>query len=209
MRRTLEQKFPNGAVVLISSPAPKDGKTLTALNLASFLAESSRPVLFVEGDIRRPSVDAVLGVSNDAPGVEEVMAGSIAPSDAVQYVEQLSLYVAMVNTPPPDPSRLVGGNGTKRLLNWARESFDWVVVDSPPVLAATDVAQLAPLVDAVFLVVRARNTLRDVTSRAFEIVGERLSGVILNEAAIESSFYYRYLADHRQNRAKSARLKRT
>jgi capsular exopolysaccharide synthesis family protein len=208
LRRTLEQKFPNGGVLLITSPAPRDGKTLTALNLASYLAESGRPVLFVEGDIRQPSVQKAIGVSNGGAGVEEAMAGEIDARDAIQYVEQLSFYLAMVNTPPLDPSRVISGNGTKRFLSWARENFDWVIVDSPPVLAAADVAQLTTLVDAVLLVVRAQNTPRELTTRAFEMIGDRLSGVILNEAAIESNPYYRYLADHRQNRAEAARRER-
>ncbi len=208
LRRNLEQKFPKGGVLLITSPAPQDGKTLTALNLASYLAESGRPTLLVEGDIRKPSVHKAIGAPNDGAGVEEAMAGTIDPRESIQFIEQLSFYVAMVNTPPVDPSRVISGNGTKRFLGWARENFDWVIVDSPPVLAAADVAQLATLVDAVLLVVRAQSTPRDLTTRAFEMLGDRLSGVILNEAAIESNPYYRYLADHRQSRAESARRER-
>src|SRR5579871_1024300 len=74
LRRNLEQKFPKGGVLLITSPAPQDGKTLTALNLTSYLAEAGRPTLLVEADIRKPSVHKAIGVPNDGAGVEEAMA---------------------------------------------------------------------------------------------------------------------------------------
>lgn len=205
LKKSLEHKFPRGGVLLITSPAPQDGKTLMAMNLASYLAESGCPTLLVEGDIRQPSFHKVLGVSNDGAGVEEAMAGMIDLREAVQFVEQLSSYVAMVKTPPEDPSRVIGGNDTKRVLSWARDNFHWVIVDSPPVLATADVDQLSTLVDGVFLVVRAQSTPRDLVKRAFEVLAERLSGVILNDAPIESSPYYRYRAAHRKNRLKSGR----
>jgi capsular exopolysaccharide synthesis family protein len=205
LRRTLEQKFPTGAVLLITSPAPKDGKTLTTLNLCACLADSGRSTLLLEADIRLPAVGKVLGGMNTAPGIEDALAGTVDPSRAVHYVEELSLYVAMVADPPADPSRLVSGTGAKRLLAWAREHFDWVVIDSPPVLPAADVAQLVTLADAVLLVVRAQSTPRELTTRAFELLGNHLYGVVLNEATIESNPYYRYLGDYRQTRAVSGR----
>jgi capsular exopolysaccharide synthesis family protein len=205
LRRTLEQKFPNGGVLLITSPAPRDGKTLTALNLCTCLAESGRSTLLVEGDIRQPSVHKVIGAAKDGPGIEDALAGTVEPEKVIHFVDQLSLYVAMVATPPPDPSRLISGSGTKRFLAWARENFGWVVIDSPPVLAAADVAQLVTFADAVLLVVRAQSTPRDLTIRAFEMLGDHLYGVVLNEATIESNPYYRYLADYRRKGTASGR----
>jgi len=205
LRRTLEHKFPKGAVLLITSPAARDGKTLTALNLCSCLAESGRSTLLLEGDIRQPTVHKVLGTANAGPGVEEALAGTVEPTKSIRFIDQLSLYVAMVAIPPSDPSRIVNGSGTKRFLAWAREHFGWVVIDSPPVLPAADVAQLVTLADAALLVVRAQNTPRDLTTRAFEMLGDHLVGVVLNEATIESNPYYRYLSDHRQKATPTSR----
>jgi len=198
LRRTLEQKFPNGAVLLITSPAARDGKTLTALNLCACLAESGRSALLLEADTRQPSVRKILGTPNAGAGVEDALAGNVEPGQAVCFVDQLSLYVAMVVEPPSDPSRLINGSGAERFLAWARENFDWIVIDSPPVLPAADVAKLATLADGVLLVVRAQNTPRDLTARALEMLRDHLYGVLLNEATIESNPHYRYLADYHQ-----------
>lgn len=205
LRRTLEQKFPNPAVLLITSPAPRDGKTLTAVNLCACLADSGRSTLLIEADIRQPSIRRLLGGKSNGPWIEDALAGTVDPAQVVHFVEQLSLYVAIVKEPPADPSRLVSGKGIQHLLAWARTHFDWVVIDSPPVLPAADVTQLAPLADAVLLVVRAQSTPRDLATRAVELLGTHLSGVILNEATIESSPYYRYLADYRQKDIASRR----
>jgi len=200
LRRTLEQKFPKGGVLLITSPAPKDGKTLTAVNLSACLADSGHSTLLLELDIRQPSVHRLLGTKTDGPGIEDALAGNADPDRIVHFVESLSLHMAMVGEPPDDPSRLIRGKGIQKLVAWARAHFMWVVIDSPPVLPAADVTQLVPLADAVLLVVRAQSTPRDLTTKAIELLGTHLSGVILNEATIETNPYYRYLADYRQKK---------
>lgn len=199
LRRTLEQKFPNGAVLLVTSPAPQDGKTLTSINLSACLSDSGRATLLMEADIRQPSVQKTLGSSSEAHGIEEALAGALAPKDAVACIEELGLCVSTVGHPPADPSRIITGRGTQQFLKWARERFHWVVVDSPPVLPAADVAHLAALADAVLLVVRAQSTPKALVTRALEILGDRLYGVVLNEATIESNPYYRYLTEYKHS----------
>ncbi|HXJ89054.1 MAG TPA: CpsD/CapB family tyrosine-protein kinase [Candidatus Binatia bacterium] len=196
LRRNLEQKFPQGAVLLMTSPAPKDGKTLTSLNLCCCLADTGRPTLLLEGDIRKPSVHALLGGENIAPGVEDALSGAVAPAEAIHVVEELSFHVAMVANPPAEPSRLISGTGPKQFLEWAKRQFDWIVIDSPPVLPAADVTQLMQTADAVLLVVRTHSTPRELAIRAFELLGNRLSGVVLNGATVDCNPYYRYLSDY-------------
>ena len=197
LRRTLEQKFPHGGVLLITSPAPRDGKTLTSINLTACLGDSGRSALLLEGDIRQPAVARVLGTSVEAPGIEDALTGTVNPPQTVYFVANLSFHISMVRNPPADPSRIVSGSRMKQYLAWAREHFHWVVIDSPPVLPAVDVAHLSTLADAVLLVVRAQSTPRDLLTRSFEMLGDRLSGVVLNEATVESNPYYRYLSDYR------------
>ena len=205
LRRTLEQKFPKGAVLLITSAAPQDGKTLTTVNLCACLADSGRSTLLLEGDIRQPSIHKLLGGTNTAPGIEHVLAGKADPLEAIHHVEELMLHVAMVAAPPADPSHLVSGIGVKNLLAWARARFDWVVIDSPPVLPAADVTHFASLADATLLVVRAQSTPRDLVTRACELLGDHLFGVVLNEANLESNPYYRHLTAYRQSATVSSR----
>jgi capsular exopolysaccharide synthesis family protein len=198
LSRVVQQKFPAGGALMMTSPAPKDGKTFTTVNLASCLADAGHAVLLLEADIRQPMVHNVLGGgTNTAAGVEEVFAGTVEPSESVNFIEDVSLHVAMVARPPADPARLISGSGPKRFLAWARKHFTWVVIDAPPVLPVSDVTQLAPLADAVLLVVRARKTPRQLVTRSFELLGDRLSGVVLNEATVESNPYYRYIAEYR------------
>ena len=197
LRRSLEQKFPHGGVLLVTSPAPRDGKTLTSINLTACLGDSGRSTLLLEGDIRQPAVRRVLGTSIEGPGIEDALAGAVTPAQTIYLVANLSFHVSMVLNPPADPSRIISGRCTKQYMAWAREHFHWVVIDSPPVLPAVDVAHLATLADAVLLVVRAQSTPRDLLTRSIEMLGDRLSGVVLNEATVESNPYYRYLSDYR------------
>jgi capsular exopolysaccharide synthesis family protein len=197
LRRTLEQKFPHGAILLVTSPAPRDGKTLTSINLSACLGDSRQATLLVEGDIRQPAVKNVLGPSTASAGIEDALTGSSDPANAICLVDNLGFHVSMVQHPPADPASVMNGIGTKQYLEWARKYFHWVVIDSPPVLPAVDVAHLSALADAVLLVVRAESTPRALLTRSFEMLGDRLSGVVMNEAMVESNSYYRYFADYR------------
>jgi Mrp family chromosome partitioning ATPase len=186
LRRTLRQEFDTGAVLMITSPGVGDGKTLTSLNLSTCLAESGDPTLLVEGDVRRPTAGRVLGCAMEAPGIEDAFAGRVEPGQAVNFIGELSLHAAIVTKIPNDPSHLINGAGVKRFLAWAREHFRWVVLDAAPVLPAADVAELLPFAAAVLLVIRAQSTPRELSRRAFEVLGKRLHGVIFNEATIDS-----------------------
>jgi Mrp family chromosome partitioning ATPase len=90
----------------------------------------------------------------------------------------------------------VNASGVKQFLAWARENFRWVVIDAPPVLPAADVAELLPLADGALLVIRAQSTPRELSRRAFDILGTHLHGVIFNAATVDSNPYYGYLDPH-------------
>ena len=186
LRSTLRQEFDTGAVLIITSPGVGDGKTLTSLNLSTCLAELGDPTLLVEVDMRRPRVGRVLGCAMEAPGIEDAFAGRVEPGQAVNFIGELSLHAAIVTKIPNDPSHLINGAGVKRFLDWAREHFRWVVLDAAPVLPAADVTKLLPFAAAVLLIIRAQCTPRELSRRAFEVLGKRLHGVIFNEATIDS-----------------------
>jgi capsular exopolysaccharide synthesis family protein len=196
LRRTLAREFESGAVLLITSPAMGDGKTLTSVNLASCLAESGQPTLLVEADIRRPTIRRVLGANVEPPGVEDVLARNVEPRRAVHGIKELNLYAAMVTKIPYNPAQLIGGPGVKQLLAWARENFLWIVLDAPPTLPAADVSELLPFADAALLVVRAQSTPRELAKQSVEILGKQLRGVIFNEVTVDSNPHYRYLNNY-------------
>jgi capsular exopolysaccharide synthesis family protein len=196
LRRTLTREFESGAVLLITSPAMGDGKTLTSVNLASCMAESGRPTLLVEADIRRPTIRQILHAEVEPPGVEDVLARNAEPRRAVHGIKELNLYAAMVTRIPNNPAQLIGGPGVKHLLAWARENFLWVVLDAPPTLPAADVSELLPFADAAVLVIRAQSTPRELAKQSVEILGKHLRGVIFNEVTVESNPHYRYLNNY-------------
>ena len=130
----------------------------------------------------------------EPPGIEDALAENVEPSQAIHSIEELSLHTAMVAKIPEDPSHLLNGAGVKRFLAWARSIFTGLCSMLPPVLPAADVAELLPFADAVLLVVRAQSTPRELSKRAFEMLGKRLHGVIFNEATVDSNPYYGYLS---------------
>jgi Mrp family chromosome partitioning ATPase len=196
LRRTLAREFESGAVLLITSPAMGDGKTLTSINLASCLAESGQPTLLIEADIRRPSLRRILGSAVEPPGVEDVLARNVEPRRAVHGIKELNLYAAIVTRIPYNSAQLIGGPGVKQLLAWARENFLWIVLDAPPTLPTADVSELLPFADAAVLVVRAQSTPLELAKQSVEILGKHLRGVIFNDVTADSNPHYRYLNNY-------------
>jgi capsular exopolysaccharide synthesis family protein len=198
LRRKLKQGFANGAVLLITSPGEGDGKTLTSMNLAACLASSGDKTLLVEGDLRRPGIGRFSKERIESPGIEDAWAGKAEAREAVQLFEEISLYAALVAEIPANPAQLVNGSGAREFIRWARENFRWVVVDAPPVFPTADVVELLPLTDAALLVIRAQNTPKELSTRAFEMLGTHLHGVVFNAATINSNPYYGYFSPNYQ-----------
>jgi capsular exopolysaccharide synthesis family protein len=196
LRRKLSQDFPNGGVLIVTSPTEGDGKTLTSINLCSCFAEVGDSTLLIEADLRRPTIGKILSRPSGAPGVEDVLAGDAHPSEAIYSVEGLRFCAAMFEHIPGDPSKLINGRVFRELLAWSRRNFRWIVLDSSPVLPAADVVDLMPQADGVLLVIRAESTPREVSKRSFDVLGKRLHGVIMNGASVDSNPHYRYLSKY-------------
>ena len=194
LRRRMTSRFPQGAMLLVTSPTPGDGKTLNAINLAWCLAEGDGPTLLLEADLRQPTVAKVLGCS-PLDGVEAALLGEAEPETVVWTVSGSPLCVAMAAKGQSQPARILKDPRLRKFMGWAKNKFRWTVVDAPPVFPAADVAELCPLVDAALLIVRARKTPQDLVLKSFEVLGDRLTGVILNEATLCLDSHYRYL-DH-------------
>ncbi len=196
LRKSLSDQFPDGGVLLVTSPTKGDGKTMNVANLGWCLAEAGAPTLVIEADLRQPSLSEVLG-HRPHLGVEAVLRGEVEPEAAVAVASNgLPLHFATVAKAQSDPVQLLRGPGTKKLIEWARSKFFWVLLDCPPIIPAADVAELAPYSDAVFLVVRVRSTPVDLIRKSFQMLGDRLKGVILNEATRSQDSYYHYLSKY-------------
>ena len=185
--------------IIITSASPGEGKSTTSSNLAAAFAQQGMRVLLVDADLRRPTLHTIFGTPRE-PGLTQVLVGQKALTDVVQpsTVPGLSLLTAGVL--PPNPAELLGSPVMRDLLRTMGESYDMVILDTPPVMAASDSSVLASMVDGVVLVVRAGRTERSMAQQAVRqltSVGARVLGAALNDpdravAAYGGSGYYYY-----------------
>lgn len=188
----LNSAHPSGGTMLLTSPVPEDGKTLTATNLSFALAERAR-VLLLELDLRRPSLKKLLGLDSSATRIASVLRGELLPEAGTCAIANTRLSVLLADEPLADVREALQGEGLRQLLQWAKKRFQWVVLDMPPVLPISDVSELAPLSDFAVLVVRARHTPVPVLQRSIAALGARLRYSILNDGRGSIDTPYKYL----------------
>ena len=181
----------NLRTVLVTSPQKGEGKSITSANLALTMAqELQRRVIIVEADLRKPSLQALFGLSS-GPGLSDYLSGAAELKDVMTFLPDHNLTVIHAGSAPTNPAELLGSTAMRRLLDQLRTRFDRVILDTPPVLPLADVAVLAPLVDGTLLVVRAGVTPKPAIEnalRAFD--SSRLLGVVLNESGMEQDYRY-------------------
>jgi protein-tyrosine kinase len=169
-------------VIMIASAVPGEGKTLTASNLALTLSESyRRNVLLIDADLRRPTLHTVFRIDNSA-GLSE---GLMGLSERRLSVRQVSARLAILpaGKPSSDPMSGLTSDRMRRLLDEAREVFDWIILDTPPVELLSDANLLGAMVDGAVLVVKAGTTPYTLVERAVSSIGrERILGTVLNRA---------------------------
>lgn len=180
--------------LIITSSSPSEGKTTTAANLAITMAQAGRRVLLIDADLRRPSMHKLFGIPRDN-GLKELLFSPVNRGAEVQTstVENLDLLTA--GSTAPNPSELLGSKRMRDLLASLREEYDLIVVDAPPVLAATDAVLLSTEVDATLFVVEAGSTQDHQMEHAVEQlngVGARLIGVVLNRFDAMQTYGYKY-----------------
>jgi capsular exopolysaccharide synthesis family protein len=169
--------------ILITSAAPGEGKSLSALNLATVTAFDGRRVLLLDCDLRRPSQHTLNGLPLE-PGFTNLLSGEATIDEAVQATKVSNLWVMTAGTLPLNPPELLGSPETRRFLQEFKDRFDVVVIDSPPVLALTDAQVLCSQVDGVVMIVAAESTGKDEVQRAQAMLrhaGGRLLGAVFNK----------------------------
>jgi capsular exopolysaccharide synthesis family protein len=169
-------------VVQITSPNVADGKTTLAANLGISIAQSGKTIILVDADFRRPRLHTLFGLSATA-GLASVIAGEGELEDAIQESGIPGLSVLPCGPLPPNPAELLTTPRFKELLDVIRERYDFVLVDTPPLLAVTDPCVVAPRVDGVLLNIRASKDGRPSAIRAKEILntlGVTVLGVVVN-----------------------------
>jgi capsular exopolysaccharide synthesis family protein len=195
LRTSLMSRFPaeGTKILVVTSAQPLEGKTTTACNIAMALAYGGSRVLLVDADMRRPGMHRPLRLTNER-GLSQVLIGQARVRDVIQRTVDPNLLAITAGRTPPNPSELLGSERMKTLLsNLSHGPFDWIVLDTPPVLAVTDAVILAPLVSGVTFVIGAEMTRRRLAERALETVMSappRFAAVVLNKVDFARNKYY-------------------
>lgn len=172
-----------GRIIQISSPEPGDGKSVSAANLALALAQSGKRVLLIDADLRRPTVHALFRVPQEV-GLADVLNREIAWPNAVRATQIDGLSLMTAGACPDNPAELLIASDLRGVLHGAREEFDFVIVDTPPILAVSDPAVIAPETDGMLLVVRMQKNKRGALRRTLatlEAHGAAIIGVVAND----------------------------
>ncbi len=179
--------------LLITSPSPAEGKSTVAVNISVVLAQNGRSTVILDADLRRPRVHKVLGVPNSRGLSNLFVLNSFDFGEYVQGSPIENLRVLTAGDLPPNPSELLGSEKMQNILNMVKEVAEYAVIDSPPVMAVTDSAVLAPKVDGVLLVVKPGETQLAIAKKTVEMLRRgdvQLLGVVLNEVNLRHSRYY-------------------
>lgn len=181
-----------GRALVVSSANPGEGKTTTVANLASSLALNGAKVLAVDADLRRPTMHQHFGIQK-TPGLSDLIVGKCQASQAIQATRFKGLQVLPCGYVPPNPAELLGSATMRQVVDALRSHYEWVLIDTPPILAMADTPVLCPLVDGIVLVVGAEVSSRPTIQRAIDqiqSVGGKIIGVVLNKVDLERNSYY-------------------
>lgn len=179
-------------VIQVTSPNPGDGKSTLSGNLAVSIAQTGKRVLLMDADFRRPRIHRLIG-QNTALGVSSVIAGTAELMDAIQDTPVENLSVLGCGPRPDNPAELLTGKRFEELLGVLREQYDFIIIDTPPLLAVTDPSAVAARVDAVIVTLRIAKRTRSEARRAMEIlagVGANVLGIVVNGVSARKGYGY-------------------
>lgn len=203
-------------IIAVTSAEPGEGKTTTAVNLAVVTAQAGYRTILLDCDLRKPSVHKFFKISNRY-GISDLLIDSVNLKETAYSTEIGGLYFIPSGTKPPNPSELLASNKMKELIQRLKEQYDYIIIDTSPILLVTDAQLLSRYADGTLLVVSSRETDRVNAKRATELlkkVNAKILGVVINKVDSQNKFstgYYKsygsYLRDNSGKRKKEERLK--
>jgi len=184
--------------VVITSAIHSEGKSITALNLAVSMAQAANnpKILLIDADLRRGRLARYLGVKQES-GLTEILQNKVKVSDAIFKIDIENLAFIAAGSYPANPVELLGSDAMKRFLSDLKNDFDFILIDTPPVIPVTDPGILGAMVDGVLVVVQAGRTQRGIVNHAIELLSQahaKLLGYVLTNIEYHLPEYiYRYI----------------
>ena len=183
-------------VIVVTSSEPGEGKSTTAGNLALCMAQGDKKVILIDCDLRKPSLHKKFKVSN-LVGLSDVIIGKAdLKSAAHRYNKDLVLLTS--GKIPPNPSEMLSSKTMEKLLESLKDTFDYIILDTPPVQAVTDSQILSTKADGTILVVRAEKTKKESVENAVNLlkkVNSNIIGTVLNGIDVSRNKYYYYYGE--------------
>lgn len=181
-------------VLMITGPSPNAGKTFISSNLGAIISQTNKKVLFIDADMRKGYAHKLFNVAVD-DGLSGVLSGKFLPEDVVKNIPSVGIDFISRGEIPPNPAELLMHPRFDKIINWASNNYDLIILDTPPILAVTDAAIIGRYVGTTLLVVRfGMNTVKEVeiSIKRFEQSGVPVKGCILNSVVKKASNYYGY-----------------
>ena len=181
-------------ILMISGASPNAGKTFVSSNLAAVIAQTGKKVLFIDTDMRKGYTHKLFAVNNNN-GLSDLLSGKIKIEETVKSLSNIGIDFISRGQVPPNPAELLMHPRFEKMLQWATEHYDLVVLDTPPILAVTDAAIIGRYVGTTLLIARfEQNTVKEiqVSIKRFEQSGVHVKGCILNGVVKKASSYYGY-----------------
>jgi len=203
----------NMKVIHITSSTPGEGKTLIASNLAGSFAQANHKTLLMDCDLRKPRVHTVFGMTRQ-PGLVEYLFDQVDLKTIIKPSKLSNLDVITVGTIPPNPAEMLGSKKMQDFIHLMKTMYDYIIIDSPPIISVTDSEIIAAYCDAVYLVVSANYTEFDLLDKGLDILKNsnvNFVGTILNNFVFKNSYgsYYKYYYYYYNREKEGSRSKKT
>ena len=180
--------------IVVTSSGTGEGKSTTCANLAVVMAENGYKTVLIDCDQRRASLHKLFNISNEK-GLSDFLVGNIQFSEAVQKTEIPNLNIITSGTKPPNPSELIGSEKMKNFIEDLKETYDYLILDTPPVTIVTDAQLLSTYADGCVLVVASSEVEKAAAVKSKELlekVNAKILGVVLNKMDVKQKGYSRY-----------------
>lgn len=197
--------------LLVTSSMPREGKTTTAVNLAASMAQDGKKTILVDCDLRKPKIDTIFKIPNETGGLSNILIDEIEQEEGIKETEVDNLYILPAGKIPPNPAELLSSKKMQQFMEYLRQNFDYIIVDSPPLIAVTDAQVISKYSDACILVAAAGESDRGEVIKAKELlcnVNAKIIGVVLNKIDISKESYnkfYHYYEPLKTNKKKNRR----